>query len=492
MRRTLFALTLAVLPLAACAESPTGSPYDDEYAVSSADPLFDGAPANGSLPDENKADAIYPAQFDLTADQSPVKSQGRRGVCSIFATTALMENLYIKAGRRDADFSEQYMQWSVKEQVRDFRNTEGSNASSNLRAASDYGIVEEAAWPYQSSPWSAANDPGCTGGENLPVQCYTNGAPPESATAATKWKLPRGRYLNTNSIKAHLTEKKSGAVVGMTFFYQSWNHRASVLPVSSEYWREGIVLYPNAKDREESLKKRAGHAILIVGWDDTKEVAIVDETGAIVKDAEGRPVTEKGFWIFKNSWGTGSFGVANPHGDGYGYLSMKYVREFGSAYVSDVPTLAAPEACDNGSDDDRDGAIDCDDSDCAAAPACQAQPSEHTYAATPGQAIPDNTPAGIASTIAVTDAGTVGSVTVSVALDHTFRGDLKVVLTHAGKSFVVHDRTGGYEDDLEVTVDAAALAGTPLAGDWTLTVSDNARADTGTLTRWSIAAITTP
>ena len=46
--------------------------------------------------------------------------------------------------------------------------------------------------------------------------------------------------------------------------------------------------------------------------------------------------------------------------------------------------------------------------------------------------------------------------------------------------------------DLEVTVDAAALAGTPLAGDWTLTVSDNARADTGTLTRWSIAAITTP
>lgn len=171
---------------------------------------------------------------------------------------------------------------------------------------------------------------------------------------------------------------------------------------------------------------------------------------------------------------------------------MKYVREFGSAYVSDVPTLAAPEACDNGSDDDRDGAIDCDDSDCAAAPACQAQPSEHTYAATPGQAIPDNTPAGIASTIAVTDAGTVGSVTVSVAIDHTFRGDLKVVLTHAGKSFVVHDRTGGYEDDLEVTVDAAALAGTPLAGDWTLTVSDNARADTGTLTRWSIAAITTP
>jgi hypothetical protein len=71
----------------------------------------------------------------------------------------------------------------------------------------------------------------------------------------------------------------------MTFFYQSWNHRGSVLPVSSEYWREGIVLYPNAKDREESLKKRAGHAILIVGWDDDKEVAVVDDKGA---DGQGR------------------------------------------------------------------------------------------------------------------------------------------------------------------------------------------------------------
>ncbi|MEZ4399855.1 MAG: proprotein convertase P-domain-containing protein [Kofleriaceae bacterium] len=490
MRRNLFVLALAAaLPLAACADAPVGSPYDDDYAVSSYDPLFDGAPANGTLPDENKADAVYPEKFDLVAEQSPVKSQGSRGVCSIFATTALMENLYIKAGMADADFSEQYMQWSAKEQVRSFRTTEGSNAQSNLQAASDYGIVVEALWRYQSSPWNTSNDPACTGGENLPVQCYTNGAPPEAAVAGQKFKLPRGRYLNTNSIKAHLTSKKSGVVVGMTFFYQSWNHRRSPLPINTGYWREGIVLAPNAKDREESLKKRAGHAILIVGWDDTKEVPIVDETGAVVKDADGNPVTEKGFWIFKNSWGTGSFGAANPYGDGYGYLSMKYVREFGTAYASDVPTLQLAEVCDNGTDDDRDGQVDCDDADCASAPACQAAPTERVFTATPAAAIPDNDPAGITSTIAVPDGGTVGTAKVTVSIDHTYRGDLRVVLRHDGRDVVIHDRTGGYEDDLDVTVDAPALAGAALAGDWTLTVSDHANLDTGTLASWSIAVL---
>lgn len=458
-----FALALAVT---ACTGEPPGSPWDDDFAVSGHDPLFDGAPQNGTLPDENKADAVYPARYtDLLADQSPVKSQGRRGVCSIFATTALMENLYIKAGVRDADFSEQYMQWSAKEEVGDFRNTEGSNASSNLEAASDFGIVEERFWPYQASPWGAADDAACTGGENLPTRCYTNGAPPAAAVAAVKHKLPRGRYLNTNSIKAHLTSKKAGVVVGMTFFYQSWNHRRSVLPVNSDYWREGIVLYPNAKDKEESLKARAGHAILIVGWDDDKEVPVVDEKGEVVKDADGNVVTEKGFWIFKNSWGTGSFGVANPHGDGYGYLSMRYVREYGSAYVSDVPTIAPPPPPPPG-------------------------PTEKVFTATPGLAIPDADPAGVASTIAVPDTGTVGTVEITVAIDHTFRGDLQVVLTHAGKRVTLHDRTGGYEDNLRLTVEAPALADTALAGDWTLTVSDHARADTGTLASWSIAVVT--
>jgi hypothetical protein len=276
----------------------------------------------------------------------------------------------------------------------------------------------------------------------------------------------------------------------MTFFYQSWNHRASVLPVSSEYWREGIVLYPNAKDREESLKKRAGHAILIVGWDDDKEVAIVDDKGQVVKDDAGNPVVEKGFWIFKNSWGKGSFGVANPHGDGYGYLSMKYVREYGSAYASDVPRILGPGRGLRQRHRRRPRRPDrLRRQPVRGRAGLPGQPDRAGLHRDPGRGDPRRHAAGVSSTIAVPDAGTVGSLKVTVSIDHTFRGDLKVVLTHAGKSVTVHDRAGSYEDDLDVTIDAPTFAGATLAGDWTLTVSDHAGA-TGTLQSWGLTVVT--
>lgn len=497
MRQRLLALLLPLPVVAACAGTPDDgpTPYDDDYPVSEGDPLFQGAPDNDELPEEGKADAVYPKQStELLATQSAVKSQGSRGVCSIFATIALMEHLYLKEGSLpNPDFSEQYLQWSAKVQARGFPNTEGSNSEVNLRAISQFGIPLEAAWPYESRPWNASNDAACNGGENLPTKCYTNGEPPQSARDARMFNLPRGKWLRSSprSIKAHITTKKTAVTVGMTFFYQSWNHRASTLPVNTEYWRKGIVLYPNAKDEELSLAKRAGHAITIVGWDDDYEVAIVDENGDVVKDADGNPVTEKGFWIFKNSWGTGSFGVDNPHGDGYGFLSMRYVEEYGTAYVSDVPTVQLPaEACDNGADDDLDGATDCDDSDCAAAAVCQPAAETFTYTAEPALAIPDNDPAGVSSTITSTDAGAVGSMKVTVDITHTYRGDLRVVLHHGGQSAVLHDRTGGGDDNLQATFDVTAFAGADLAGEWRLEVVDAANLDTGTLNAWSIEVVT--
>jgi hypothetical protein len=489
------AASLSLSILAACAGGdPEPTPWDEEFPVSEHDPLFQDAPNNSDLEEEGKADAVYPATFfELVPANSPVKSQGSRGVCSIFATLALMEHLYIKEGSLpNPDFSEQYLQWSAKVEARGFQNTEGSNADVNLRAISNFGVVAEGDWPYESAPWSTANDAACTGGENLPTKCYTNGEPPQRARDARKWTLPRGRWINSaeRSIKAHLHGKKQGVVIGLTFFYQAWNHRRSELPVNSEYWRQGYVLSPNAKDEEVSLAKRAGHAVLLVGWDDNLEVPKVDETGAVVKDADGNPVMEKGFFIFKNSWGAASFGVSNPHGAGYGYLAYSYVRDWGSAMVSDIPRVEIPdEACDSGADEDLDGQIDCDDSDCANAPVCQGGSETRTYSATPGTAIPDNDPTGVSSTISVPDAGTVGSLKVSLDITHTYRGDLKVVLHHGGDSIVLHDQEGSSQDDLRVEIPVTAFDGDGLSGDWRLEVSDLANIDTGTLNSWAIEAV---
>ncbi|MGE0547202.1 MAG: proprotein convertase P-domain-containing protein [Kofleriaceae bacterium] len=484
------------VPLFAACAAPSDdggpTPFDDEFPVSD-DNVNEGAPDNDSLPDDNKADATYPAKFQVF-DQTPVKSQGGRGVCSIFASTALVENLYIKAGMpvADADFSEQYLQWAVKNLQGTFADTEGSSSDANLRTIVRFGTVKEAEWLYESAKWNEFNDPECTGGENLPTKCYTNGEPPASVAQAQKFKLPTTRWVNTNSMKAHLTTRGTGINIGFTFYYQSWNHRLSTLPINDGLWRMGVVTYPNQADKDASALQRAGHAIQIVGWDDDIEFEMRDGQGNPILDANGVPKKEKGFWIFKNSWGTESFGVDHPSGPGYGYLSYKYAREYGSAVTADIPVLAVAEVCDDASgvDEDGDGAANCADSDCAAFPACGGSGTTREYGASPAVAIPDNDPVGAVSTIEVGDSGNIiGDVKVSVDITHSYRGDLKITLTKDSFSQLIYDRTGGGQDDLVETFSVPGITGS-VTGNWQLKVEDTAGSDFGTLNSWKLQVVT--
>ncbi len=442
---------------------PAPESDEDDAPLSSYDSVFAGAPDNRTLPTEGKADAVYPAKFtDLLAEQSPVRNQASRGVCSIFSTVGLMEHLYIKAGVATPDFSEQYLQWSAKVEVGSFPHTGGSSADANLRAISRFGIPEESAWPYESYPWTSANDPECKDdhdAENLPTKCYTNGEPPAAARMAQKFKLPAGRYVSTRDLKDRLFRKKTGVIVGLDFFYQAWNHRLSKLPVNAEAFRQGIVLAPNDEDVTESHKQRAGHSILIVGWDDTVEFPMVDKDGKPVLDADGMPRTEKGFWIFKNSWGTTRFGVTHPSGAGYGYLSMRYVDDYGSAYTSDVPTVTPPTPPPATGD---------------------------RFEARPAAGIPDGNRTGITSDVTATGTGKSGRVTVTVDITHPYAGDLVLKLTHGGKTVTLQDQQGGADDDLKKTFTVTDFQDADRAGPWTLTVADVAAQDVGTLNLWSV------
>ena len=484
-----FLFLLLGLGLSSCTPGDLfADPADSEAPLSDLDALMDGAPTNDELPADGKFDGEYPAQFDLISTQSPVKSQGSRGVCSIFSTVGLMEHLYIKEGTlADPDFSEQFLQWSTKEELRAFRNTGGSNANSNLRAISQYGIVTEAVEPYQSQPWGTSNDEACTG-DDRPVQCHTNGDPSEAALAAERWKLPAGRYVNSreNSIKAYLTENDTAVVAGMTFFYQSWNHRSSELPTNSKYWSAGYVLSPNAVDKEKSLAKRAGHSILIVGWDDDLEVAKVDEKGDEILDAEGNPVMEKGFWLFKNSWGTTGFGINNEFGAGYGWLSMDYVTEYGSIYSSRTPELNLSETCDDGLDNDFNGNVDCADPSCDSDAACQVGGLD--YSNKSRTSVPDNDSAGAMSIINVDQPGTAGVINVTVNIEHTYIGDLKVsLISPDGTVASLHNKTGGSTDNIKKTWALDDFVGESIDGSWTLNVVDTAGSDTGAIVSWDLA-----
>jgi subtilisin-like proprotein convertase family protein len=164
---------------------------------------------------------------------------------------------------------------------------------------------------------------------------------------------------------------------------------------------------------------------------------------------------------------------------------------------------------------------------------CQALTSSPaTYATTAGPvSIPDNTPAGILSTITVPVSFTVSDVTVAVELTHTFAGDLTITLSHGSQTVTLAERIGGgsngddsnfqgiygFNDGSVSTlwraaVDSApatgsvipvgphravdryantvllraAFGGVGSAGTWTLRVSDNAAFDVGTLGGFAI------
>jgi len=116
---------------------------------------------------------------------------------------------------------------------------------------------------------------------------------------------------------------------------------------------------------------------------------------------------------------------------------------------------------------------------------------EHPYEATPGTAIPDDDPAGITDKIDVADSLDIASLRVTVDITHTYVGDLKVSLAGpSGQSVVLQDQEGGGDNDLHKTFTVSEFNGSNARGDWTLSVSDNAGVDTGTLDAWTLTVIT--
>lgn len=109
-------------------------------------------------------------------------------------------------------------------------------------------------------------------------------------------------------------------------------------------------------------------------------------------------------------------------------------------------------------------------------------------------AIPDAAAAGVTRFLTVSPL-TIRSMTVSVEITHTARGDLEVELrSPQGTVVPLHLRKGGVANDLiatfpltevpEATLDA--FVGQAAGGTWQLTVRDVLSQDTGRLVRWSL------
>ena len=130
------------------------------------------------------------------------------------------------------------------------------------------------------------------------------------------------------------------------------------------------------------------------------------------------------------------------------------------------------------------------------------------------KSIPDNSNAGVNSTVTLAGGGTITDVDVLVNVTHTWIGDVRVTLRHPDATAVtLADQPGGqnnsgdnftntvFDDEANTAINVgappytgrfrptaslSALDGKPVAGTWTLNVADLASQDTGTLNSWSL------
>lgn len=282
--------------------------------------------------------SVRPIQSDLRAVielQTSVKSQMRRGLCSIFSALGIFESAFKKKYQIDYDFSENYLSYIVSARVQESVQ-KGSSALENFQGIRKKGIIDEAIWPYEGQDWNAENlsdeeselrRQRCSFSGFRQELCLLLHLDPQSdpyRKEAWKWskklKVNRAQAFwvgNISEIKKRLLENEP-LLLEMDFFYGAWNHPKmedlEIGPRDLNEWAKGRVGNPTQEDILQSRRLPAGHSIVIVGYNDQERV-----------------------YYFKNSWGTVGFGADSDllgpgSTPGYGSIPYEYAHQWGSFY----------------------------------------------------------------------------------------------------------------------------------------------------------------
>ena len=122
------------------------------------------------------------------------------------------------------------------------------------------------------------------------------------------------------------------------------------------------------------------------------------------------------------------------------------------------------------------------------------QVPEITVETHPHLTIPDADPFGVVSELTVTTGGNISQLNVSVAILHTYIGDLKILLSSpSGTTITLFEGAGQPTDNLITTFTPATLEalqrveGESAFGSWRLRVIARVGLDEGTLLRWGLA-----
>lgn len=282
---------------------------------------------SGNTVPENIGEAKLPEKYDLRdhGRSTSVKDQLPHEFCWAFATLASMESNLITKGLADKtiDLSEAHLGYYFKNGSRDDNYSKycGRDSGSDSETAN-----------YYNSAATLARGYGAVEEKDFPYSAY-QGSEPDSKYVSDKL-MAKSTYELTDAIVVHgnPTEKdydkpavdtvkrlimENGAVASrMDFpFGNEW--------LLKEFGAINIKDLKAFYEKEEDVEQGSGHAITIIGWDDTYndfpsadvKVEITDKKTDEKKIVDGNKPAGPGAWIVKDSYGE------VIHGGGYFYMS---------------------------------------------------------------------------------------------------------------------------------------------------------------------------
>lgn len=204
-----------------------------------------------------------PEKADLRPGMPPIVDQGQLGSCTANALAGATEFAEIKNGAQEQPLSRLFIYYNERSLEGDIDQDNGAQIRTGIKTLNQQGVCSEALWPYDISRFKDRPDDVC------------------QQDALSRKIVSYHRLLSLDDILVCLADGFP-LCFGISV-YESFE--------SDEVAKTGIVPMPGKNER-----MLGGHALLMVGFDQSKEQ-----------------------FIFRNSWGM--------WGDkGYGYLPFDYVR----------------------------------------------------------------------------------------------------------------------------------------------------------------------
>jgi hypothetical protein len=230
--------------------------------------------------------ASLPPSVDLLERFGPVRNQGQRGTCVAHACAAVREFVTGQQSLQ-SDFSEQFLYWDCKKH--DLIPGEGTYIHVAMNRLVSDGIPAESDWPYNPYPipGNEGQDPAPAG---ILVKAKPNRISSFSVLSAT----------NVDGLRQALV--KGSPVAFSVPVYTYW--------FTQPTYSSGDIRMPLPGDKVEG-----GHAMCMVGY-------------------EADPnVPGGGYFIVRNSWGTGWAGQSAV-APGYARIPFAFINRYGkTAYI---------------------------------------------------------------------------------------------------------------------------------------------------------------